>query len=92
MPEHVDLQIMWGSPAWFIYTISNRRRRHLTSCTAACFAAQRGFHATSPAWKDVTIAVPSMGDSITEGTVASVEKKEGERRCSGPPCVRPRLR
>lgn len=80
MSEPVDVQIMWGSPAWFIPTIPNCRRLQLTTCTAACFAAQRGFHTTSPAWKDVIIAVPSMGDSITEGTVASVEKKEGGPR------------
>lgn len=40
-------------------------------------AQHRGLRIARAAWKDVTIAVPSMGDSITEGTIASIEKKEG---------------
>ena len=37
----------------------------------------RGFHATALQSADVTVTVPSMGDSISEGTVASLEKKPG---------------
>jgi hypothetical protein len=39
----------------------------------------RCLHSASPALAEITIEVPSMGDSITEGSVASVEKKEGTR-------------
>jgi len=46
---------------------------------AAPLAVQlRSFQMARPAWKDISIAVPSMGDSITEGTIATVEKKEGD--------------
>ena len=35
------------------------------------------FHASAIAMEDSKVVVPSMGDSITEGTVASVEKQAG---------------
>ncbi|BDA40879.1 Dihydrolipoyllysine-residue succinyltransferase component [Coccomyxa sp. Obi] len=41
-------------------------------------ASLRSFHASAIASADVPVAVPSMGDSISEGTVASVEKKQGD--------------
>jgi hypothetical protein len=37
----------------------------------------RELHSCRPSLAEVNIEVPSMGDSITEGTVASVEKAEG---------------
>jgi hypothetical protein len=37
----------------------------------------RGFHVTPSHLADVPVVVPSMGDSISEGSVASLEKKPG---------------
>lgn len=33
---------------------------------------------TAASWKDVTVSVPSMGESITEGTVAAILKQPGD--------------
>lgn len=41
---------------------------------AARLAAARGLMAASRAWADVQVAVPAMGDSITEGSVAAIVK------------------
>ena len=43
----------------------------------AQWAGMRLLHTTLPSWADVTIPVPSMGESITEGTIATVLKKPG---------------
>jgi hypothetical protein len=37
----------------------------------------RFFHSAQPVLAEGNVDVPSMGDSITEGSVASVEKKAG---------------
>ena len=47
---------------------------------AARLAAARGLMAASRAWADVQVAVPAMGDSITEGSVAAIVKGEQEGR------------
>ena len=47
---------------------------------AARLAAGRGLMAASRAWADVQVAVPAMGDSITEGSVAAIVKGEREGR------------
>ena len=36
------------------------------------------FHASPPAPATITVSVPQMGDSITEGTVATVDKAPGD--------------
>lgn len=38
----------------------------------------RNIHLSSSFWKDVTVSVPSMGESITEGTVATILKQPGD--------------
>lgn len=38
----------------------------------------RGFHVSIAAQEDIKIEVPQMGDSITEGTIASIERKAGK--------------
>ena len=38
---------------------------------------QRGLRTSAPVAADVTIEVPSMGDSVSEGTIAAIEKKPG---------------
>ena len=38
----------------------------------------RCLHQSSITWKDVVIAVPKMGDSITEGTLIAFKKQSGE--------------
>jgi len=38
----------------------------------------RHIHLSSSIWKDVTVSVPSMGESITEGTVATILKEPGD--------------
>ena len=43
------------------------------------FSAMRGFHLSVQCLADVTINVPSMGDSITEGTVIQLLKKPGDQ-------------
>lgn len=53
-------------------------RNAVTQRTAALPGLwQRGFHASAARSADVSVSVPSMGDSISEGTVASLEKKPG---------------
>ena len=47
----------------------------------------RGFHASGLQCAAVTVTVPSMGDSISEGTVASLEKKPGARPTCAPSCL-----
>ena len=41
--------------------------------------AARGYHASAAWLADVTVEVPSMGESITEGTVAVILKQPGSR-------------
>ena len=38
---------------------------------------QRGIRTSAPAAADVTVEVPSMGDSVSEGTIAAIEKQPG---------------
>ena len=38
---------------------------------------QRGLRTSAPVAADVTVEVPSMGDSVSEGTIAAIEKKPG---------------
>lgn len=38
----------------------------------------KGIQTSAALWKDVTVSVPSMGESITEGTVAAILKKPGD--------------
>ena len=40
-----------------------------------CF---RAFHTSSSLLESLNVQVPSMGDSITEGTIAAVLKQQGE--------------
>ena len=39
---------------------------------------RRAFHVTTIANEEIKIEVPQMGDSISEGTIASIERKAGK--------------
>ena len=58
---------------------SARASRNVLSQSQCCpvTSSTRCFHPALPALAEGNIEVPSMGDSITEGSVASVEKKAG---------------
>ena len=53
--------------------------------------ALRGLRVAAGAWADVTVEVPPMGDSITEGSIAEVNKAAGDqvRPFSQPAPLRP---
>jgi 2-oxoglutarate dehydrogenase E2 component (dihydrolipoamide succinyltransferase) len=38
----------------------------------------RGFRSSLSQWKDITVPVPAMGESITEATVATLLKQPGD--------------
>jgi len=46
--------------------------------------ARRGFHATAAIADSMTVSIPEMGDSITEGSICAVLKSVG---ACAPPCV-----
>lgn len=49
------------------------------AASALPFSLQyRLLQTAAPLWQDVTIVVPSMGDSITEGTIAGIERQPGD--------------
>lgn len=43
----------------------------------SAISAARHFHVSSTRGAEISVVVPSMGDSISEGSVASLEKKPG---------------
>jgi hypothetical protein len=54
----------------------------MNSSNAALISyCKRGYHESALSLAKVNIEVPSMGDSITEGSVASVQKREGMVDC-----------
>ena len=63
-------------------------RRNTSDCGAypSVVTASRHFHVSSSRGAEISVVVPSMGDSISEGSVASLEKKPG-LRCSDISCV-----
>ena len=46
-------------------------------------SASRHFHVSPARGAEISVVVPSMGDSISEGSVASLEKKPGVYLSSG---------
>lgn len=48
---------------------------------AALPGAARAFRSSTSQLADITVAVPSMGESITEGTVAAILKQPGVQSC-----------
>ena len=64
-PLNLDLRSMFGvqeAPAW---ANSNALQ-------------SRSFRSTSSAQKSIEVEIQSMGESITEGTIAEILKKEGD--------------
>lgn len=49
---------------------------------AALPGAARAFRSSASQLADITVEVPSMGESITEGTVAVILKQPGVHRCT----------
>lgn len=60
---------MWGLRT----TTQHLARRH-----AASNATRRAFHQSSTRFAITTVNVPSMGDSISEGTLVQIVKAVGE--------------
>ena len=58
-----------------------RLRLFQTPVAHACSQGFSHFHASAGTHEEARVVVPSMGDSITEGTVAGVEKQPGEPLC-----------
>ena len=55
---------------------ANNDRKNLSAWNSTIFT--KNIQTTAALWKDVTVSVPSMGESITEGTVAALLKQPGD--------------
>ena len=49
-----------------------------TNSSVSSLVSRRGLRSSGPALESVTIEVPQMGDSISEGTIATVDKAAGD--------------